>query len=139
MSKPSISFWIISVIALLWNLMGVNQYIQQAYNTDSFRAMYSAEQLELMDATPAWSTAAFAIAVFSATLGCLSLLLRKKWAYSLFLVSFIAIIIQNIDGFMRYKFSDFDSFALSMTIMIPLFALFLIWYSKKAITKNWIS
>ncbi len=139
MSKPSISFWIISVIALLWNLMGVNQYIQQAYNTDSFRAMYTAEQLELMDATPAWSTAAFAIAVFSATLGCLSLLLRKKWAYSLFLVSFIAIIIQNIDGIMRYKFSDFDSFALSMTIMIPLFALFLIWYSKKAITKNWIS
>lgn len=139
MSKPSISFWIISVIALLWNLMGVNQYIQQAYNTDSFRAMNTAEQLELMDATPAWSTAAFAIAVFSATLGCLSLLLRKKWAYSLFLVLFIAIIIQNIDGFMRYKFSDFDSFALSMTIMIPLFALFLIWYSKKAITKNWIS
>lgn len=139
MSKPSISFWIISVIALLWNLMGVNQYIQQAYNTDSFRAMYTAEQLELMDATPAWSTAAFAIAVFSATLGCLSLLLRKKWAYSLFLVSFISIIIQNIDGFMRFKFSDFDSFALSMTIMIPLFALFLIWYSKKAITKNWIS
>jgi hypothetical protein len=139
MSKPSISFWIISVIALLWNLMGVNQYIQQAYNTDSFRAMYTAEQLELMDATPAWSTAAFAIAVFSATFGCLSLLLRKKWAYSLFLVSFIAIIIQNIDGFMRYKVSDFDLFALSMTIMVPLFALFLIWYSKKAITKNWIS
>jgi hypothetical protein len=130
MSKPSISFWIISVIALLWNLMGVSQYIQQAYNTDSFRAMYTAEQLELMDATPAWS---------SATFGCLSLLLRKKWAYSLFLVSFIAIIIQNIDGFMRYKVSDFDLFALSMTIMVPLFALFLIWYSKKAIHKNWIS
>ena len=139
MSKPSISFWIISVIALLWNLMGVSQYIQLAYNTDSFRAMYTAEQLELMDATPTWSTAAFAIAVFSATFGCLSLLLKKKWAYSLFLVSFIAIIIQNIDGFMRYKVSDFDLFALSMTIMVPLFALFLIWYSKKAIHKNWIS
>ena len=54
MSKPTISFWIISVIALVWNLMGVSQYIQQAYNTDSFRAMYTAEQLEMMDATPAW-------------------------------------------------------------------------------------
>lgn len=30
MSKPTISFWIISVIALVWNLMGVSQYIQQA-------------------------------------------------------------------------------------------------------------
>ena len=139
MTKPSISFWVISVVALLWNLMGVSQYIQQAYNTESFRAMYTSEQLLLMDATPAWATAAFAIAVFSATLGCISLLLRKKWAYSLFVVSFIAIIVQNIDGFMRYSFSDFDSFALSMTIMIPLFAIFLIWYSKKAISKNWIS
>ena len=139
MTKPSISFWVISVVALLWNLMGVSQYIQQAYNTESFRAMYTSEQLLLMDATPAWATESFAIAVFSAALGCISLLLRKKWAYSLFVVSFIAIIVQNIDGFMRYKFSDFDSFALSMTIMVPLFALFLIWYSKKAITKNWIS
>lgn len=139
MTKPSISFWVISVVALLWNLMGVSQYIQQAYNTESFRAMYTSEQLLLMDATPAWATAAFAIAVFSAALGCISLLLRKKWAYSLFVVSFIAIIVQNIDGCMRYSFSDFDSFALSMTIMIPLFAIFLIWYSKKAISKNWIS
>lgn len=139
MTKPSISFWVISVVALLWNLMGVSQYIQQAYNTESFRAMYTSEQLLLMDATPAWATAAFAIAVFSAALGCISLLLRKKWAYSLFVISFIAIIVQNIDGFMRYSFSDFDSFALSMTIMIPLFAIFLIWYSKKAISKNWIS
>lgn len=139
MTKPSISFLVISVVALLWNLMGVSQYIQQAYNTESFRAMYTSEQLLLMDATPAWATAAFAIAVFSAALGCISLLLRKKWAYSLFVVSFIAIFVQNIDGFMRYSFSDFDSFALSMTIMIPLFAIFLIWYSKKAISKNWIS
>ena len=88
MTKPTVSFWIISVIALVWNLMGVSQYIQQAYNTDSFRAMYTAEQLEMMDATPAWSTAAFAIAVFAATFGCVSLLLRKKWAYMLFLISF---------------------------------------------------
>ena len=105
--------------------MGVSQYIQQAYNTESFRAMYTSEQLLLMDATPVWATAAFAIVVFSAALGCISLLLqKKKWAYSLFVISFIAIIVQNIDGFMRYSFSDFDSFALSMTIMIPLFAIF---------------
>lgn len=50
MTKPSISFWVISVVALLWNLMGVSQYIQQAYNTESFRAMYTSEQLLLMDA-----------------------------------------------------------------------------------------
>jgi len=138
-TKPSTSFWIISVIALLWNLMGVNQYIQQAYNTDSFRMMYTEEQLKIMDATPAWSTAAFAIAVFAATLGCIALLMRKKWANSLFIISFLGIIVQNIDAFNRFTISEYKTPELVMTIMIPLIAIFLIWYSKRAISKNWIS
>ena len=138
MSKPTISFWIISVIALLWNLMGVSQYIQQAYNTDSFRAMYTAEQLEMTDATPAWSTAAFAIAVFAATFGCVSLLLRKKWAYMLFLISFLAIIVQNIDAFTRNTFSNYGTPEMIITAIIPIIALFLLWYYKKAIKRHWI-
>lgn len=138
-TKPTISFWIISVIALLWNLMGVNQYIQQAYNTDSFRAMYTEEQLKMMDATPAWSTSAFAIAVFAAALGCIALLARKKLAYTLFIISFIAIIIQNIDVLNRFKLSELKTPELVLTIMIPLFAIFLIWYTKKAMAKNWVS
>ncbi len=138
-NKPGISFWIISIVALLWNLMGVNQYLQQAYNTDAFRAMYNEEQLKMIDATPAWSTGAFAIAVFAAVFGCISLLLRKKWAYTFFIISFVAIVIQNIDALNRINFSEFKTPELVMTILIPLFGLFLIWYSKKAMSKNWIS
>ena len=36
-TKPSKAFWIISGVALLWNAMGVNQYLQQAYMTDAFK------------------------------------------------------------------------------------------------------
>ena len=118
--------------------MGVSQYIQQAYNTDSFRAMYTAAQLQMMDATPAWSTAAFAIAVFAATFGCVSLLLRKKWAYMLFLISFLAIIVQNIDAFTRNTFSNYGTPEMIITALIPIIALFLLWYSKKAIKRHWI-
>lgn len=138
-TKPSVYFWIISVIALLWNLMGVNQYILQAYNTDSFRAMYTEEKLKLIDATPAWATAAFAIAVFAATFGSIALLLRKKVAYTLFLISFLAIIVQNVDTFSRFKVDDFSTPELVMSVIIPVFGLFLLWYSKKAIKKNWLT
>jgi len=138
-TKPSVSFWIISVISLLWNLMGVNQYILQAYNTDSFRAMYTEEKLKLIDATPAWATAAFAIAVFAATFGSIALLLRKKVAYTLFLISFLAIIVQNVDTFSRFKVDDFSTPELVMSVIIPVFGLFLLWYSKKAIKKNWLT
>lgn len=138
-TKPSIAFWIISAIALLWNLMGVNQYILMAYKSDAVRNGLSSERLALIDATPTWATAAFAIAVFAGALGCLALLLRKKIAYLLFVISFIAVVVQNIDAFMRFNISEFNAIELSMTIMIPLFALFLIWYSKSCEKKNWIS
>lgn len=137
-SKPSGSFWAIAIIALLWNLMGVNQYILMAYKSESVRAGLSAEKLALIDATPVWSTAAFAIAVFAGALGCIALLLRKKVANTLFLLSFLGIIIQNIDAFMRFKVSEFNGVELTMTLLIPVIALFLIWYSKKCISKGWL-
>jgi hypothetical protein len=136
--KPSKSFWIISSLALLWNLMGVNQYIQQAYMTDSFKAMYNEEQLNMILDSPSWATAAFAIAVFSGSLGSLALLPRKKIAHILFIISFIAIVVQNIDALMRFNFSEFNTMEISMTFMIPICALFLIWFSKNAINKGWI-
>lgn len=137
-SKPSGSFWAIAIIALLWNLMGVNQYILMAYKSESVRAGLSVEKLALIDATPVWSTAAFAIAVFAGALGCIALLLRKKVANTLFLLSFLGIIIQNIDAFMRFKVSEFNDVELTMTLLIPVIALFLIWYSKKCISKGWL-
>ncbi len=60
-NKPNISFWIISTLALIWNLVGANQYLQQAYNTESFRAMYTEEEFALIQATPSWAIAAFAL------------------------------------------------------------------------------
>ena len=137
-SKPSASFWAISIIALLWNLMGVNQYILMAYKSESVRTGLSAEKLALIDATPVWSTAAFATAVFAGALGCIVLLLRKKLANTLFLVSFFGIIIQNIDAFMRFKISEFTGAEITFTLLIPLIGLFLIWYSKKCISKGWL-
>ena len=137
-NKPTKAFWVISVLALIWNLMGVNQYIIQAYKTDSYKEMYSPEKMALIEAAPSWAVAAFAIAVFASAFGCKALLLRKKIANTLFIISFIAILVQNIDSFMRFNFSEFETFEIAMTLMIPLFGLFLIWYSKSAIAKGWL-
>lgn len=136
--KPGIGFWIISSIALLWNLMGVNQYILMAYKSESVRVGLTPEKLALIDATPMWATGAFAVAVFAGALGSIALLLRKKVAHNLFLISLFGIIVQNIDAFMRLNLSDYNTAELSMTILIMVFALYLIFYSKKAITVGWL-
>ena len=138
--KPTIIYWIISVIALLWNTMGVNAYLQQAYNTESFRAMYPDETvLEMVYNTPAWVMAAFAIAVFGGTLGSVFLLVRKKMAKPIFIVSLIGIMTQMIHTVFISKASEvYGPGFIIMPLMVLSFGVFLIWYTQKAIKKNWI-
>lgn len=139
-SKPPIWFWVVSVIALLWNIMGVNAYLQQAYKSEAFRANFNEQQLAILDAAPAWATAAFAIAVFAGALGCIALLLRKKWAKPLFLISFIAVLVQFSHELFMTKASDYyDTFAWVMTISIPIIAALLVKFSKTSIARNWIA
>ncbi|MFC4722227.1 hypothetical protein ACFO5O_07835 [Geojedonia litorea] len=139
-SKPPFWYWIVCAIALIWNGMGVMQYLGQAYNTDAFRGQYTTEQLELLADTPAWVTAAFALAVFAGVTGALALLLRKKLAYHLLLISLLAVMAQMV-----YNLFIIDSIAIygpgaaTMTAMVILFAILLLWFSKKAIAKGWIS
>lgn len=139
-TKPSKAFWIISGVALLWNAMGVNQYLQQAYMTDAFKAMYTVEQLEMISSSPSWVIAVFAIAVFGGLLGSLALLLRKKIAIVLFIVSLIGIIAQMYHNlFVIDSVAIYGPGAAIMPIMVIAFALFLLWFSKFSDKKNWLS
>ena len=131
--KPPVWFWIVSALALVWNSMGVNQYLQQAYKTDSFKEMSTPEQLEMYSNLPSWYTAVFAIAVFGGALGCILLLLRKRLASTILLISFVAIIIQMSYVTFSLKMANV------MTVMIIIAGALLVWLAKIATRKGWIS
>ena len=133
-TKPPIWFWIIAVIALIWNGMGVMAYLVRAFMTDEMIAAIPEEQqAEYLIEHPAWYTAAFALAVFCGALGCLALLLRKKWAYMLFLISFIAATIQQV-----YIMVTIEEASPIMPIMIIVVCAFLVWFSKMSTAKGWL-
>ena len=139
-NKPSLGFWIIGTLTLIWNLLGVHGYIQQAYNTDAFRAQYSSEQLEIIDHLPIWVTAAFAIAVFSSALGCLLMLAKNKMSNLLFKIGLLAVVVQTIFNlFINEGKQYYGSMEYSMLIMIPLISVFLVWYSDRSIKNGWLS
>ena len=140
-NKPNFWFWLIGIIALIWNAMGVDAYVQQAYNTERHQAMYpDPKQLEIVNNLPAWLTAVFAIAVFSGVLGCVLLILRKKLANTLFSLSLLAVLIQTgYNLFMNEVKEFYGAFEYSMLISIPLVALFLVSYAKKSTAKGWLS
>jgi hypothetical protein len=138
--KPSNLFWVISSIALVWNLMGVFNYLDQAFMTDKVLEILPKEQQVLYLDVPAWVTAAFAIAVFSGTLGSLLLLLKKKIASTFFIISFLGIMGQMSYGLLIDQSSDsYGPMGIAMPIIIIAFGGYLIWYSRKANEHRWLS
>jgi uncharacterized membrane protein len=136
-NKPPIWFWIVSVIALIWNGLGVMAYLTRAFMTDEMIAELPAEaQAEFLVEYPAWYTAAFALAVFCGALGCLALIIKKKWAYPLLVISALGAIVQHIYLFMNV---DMDGAAMVMPILVIGVCIFLIWFAKNAISKHWIN
>jgi hypothetical protein len=136
--KPPFWYWTISFIALIWYGLGVFYYLQQAYNTAHYRAMYTPEQLMVVDKMPAWATGAFALAVFAGLTGVIGLLLRKKWAKTLFLVSVAGIVVQYIYNVFIGKM--YELFTVTENVryfIIPIIAYLLYYISAQIQYKSW--
>jgi cation transport ATPase len=140
-NKPSTGFWIISVIALIWNGIGVMQYLGGAFMKEEIMAQLTPEQAELYGNMPAWVTAAFAVAVFAGLLGCIALLLRKKMANMLFVLSLLGILVQMSYSLFMTNFSEvYGTFqGVVMPVLVILIGLFLVRFSKNATAKGWLS
>jgi hypothetical protein len=138
-NKPNVGFWIISIIALIWNFMGIMNYLGQAYMTDDMKALLKEGQRHYMETVPAWATAAFAIAVFTGFLGCLLLIFRKKFAKKVLLISLIGVIVQMSHGFMSEIKDVYGPGGIAMPIMIIGLSVYLVWYSKFVDKKGWLS
>ncbi len=129
------SFWIIIVVTLIFNVMGVINYFVQM-NADSL-ASFPESYRPIIEGRPAWATAAFAIAVFGGSLGCLLLLLKKSAAFYVLIASLLGVIVTMMHIF---GVAGFSSFEIWIGVLMQLVVTaFLIWYSKQAESKGWIS
>ena len=93
--KPGSLFWVISGLALVWNLIGVINYLGQVLMTDEVLKSLPKEQQLMYQDVPSWVTAAFAIAVFSGTVGAIFLLLKKKVSSIFFKLAKIQIVMDH--------------------------------------------
>lgn len=96
MSKITLPKWFYAVatIALLWNLMGVINFIMQISMTPAQIAELPVAEQNLLNNTPLWSIIAFALGVFGGSIGCIGLLLRKAWSIIALAVSLFAVLAQ---------------------------------------------
>lgn len=137
--KPPTWFWVVSIIAILWNLMGVSQYLLQAFMPIEALEQMSQNERELFESKPAWVTASFAIAVFGGTLASIALILRKKWARPVFIISLIAAVVQFIHWlFLTNAAEVYGPSTYIMPILVIIFGIYEVYFAKQGIKKGWL-
>ncbi len=139
-AKPTTVFWIIGILALVWNLMGVMTYLMSVtMSPESIAAMTEAER-GIYTNIPAWATSAYAIAVFGGTIASVALLMRKSWALPLFVVSLVAILVQMGHALFGTKLLEVNGAATAaMPLLIIAIAVCLVFFSHSAKQNGWIN
>lgn len=134
------SFRIIAVIGLIWNGLGILNFVGQTFMSEETLAAMPEDQQALFENVPMWITILFALAVITGTLGCIGLLMKKSWAVPLFLVSMIAAVVQMLHGlFMTEMVSVMGTPAIITTFLVIIISISLYWYSRQCKAKGWLS
>ncbi|MEO6104522.1 MAG: hypothetical protein ABIP44_12930 [Pseudoxanthomonas sp.] len=134
------TFWVIACVALLWNLIGLAMFAAQVRLTPELIAAMPAPQQQVYAATPAWINIAFGVAVVFGVLGSLAMLLRKRWAAPLFMVSLLAIVVQMVGAYaVTPAWQAYGAAGLAMPVMLVVIAAYLWWYASSAAAKGWLT
>ncbi len=138
MKSANKSFWIISIMALLWNVGGCINYVMQM-DVEFVSTLPLTHQAIIID-RPVWATGGFAIGVFGGAIASLLLLFRKSTALYVFILSLLGIFVTMIHTFnvakSKIEFSTQETFVM---ILLPVIVVAIfIWYTKRAIARGWL-
>jgi hypothetical protein len=124
--------WVVGIFAFLWSGMGAFDYLMTETQAEWYMGNFTPEQLEFFYGFPAWLVAFWALAVWGGVLGGILLLLRKKLAVPVFLVSFLCMVVTTIRN---YGFANgFEVMggagAAAFSLLIFVFALLFYLYAR---------
>lgn len=132
-------FKVVAVLALLWNLLGCLAFFSDLRLSPEDLAKLPEAQQALYAARPAWAIAATAIAVFGGALGSIGLLLRKKWAFPVLVLSLLGIFVQD---FGLFVLADGASVAGPVAVVLQAVVLAvgigLVLLSRKGLARGWL-
>lgn len=133
-------FWVISVIALLWNLMGAFAFFSDLNMTADKLTEFTEEQKALILGIPSWTKIFYGMATIGGVLGSIALLMRKNWAFPLFVISLIGVLVQQFHSWMATDAVAVlgSGAALVFPLIILVIAIFLVWFSKSSQAKGYL-
>jgi hypothetical protein len=130
-------FWIMAVILVVWNAMGVLAYLGQHLMTPEQMALMPEDQRALLEMTPAWATSAFAIAVWGGLMAAILMLLRKAFAHLMFMASMFGAVVQmGYNFFIAGAYDIYGPGGLLMPAMILIIGAYSIYYTGQCKEKG---
>ncbi|OYY72628.1 hypothetical protein [Sphingomonas sp. 28-63-12] len=139
--RPPRWFWVVALLLLLWSAAGVFAYYAHMTVDQKTLAAMSAYDRAAYLRLPVWFGYVFALAVLPALAGAVALLLRSKFAWPLYALSLIGVIVQ-----FGWVFGATDLIAakgaaatVPFPLMIFVLAVVQLWLAGVAIRRRWIS
>lgn len=136
-SRPRIHFWIIAVVALLWNAIGAFDFLATQVQLEWYMSAFTEEQLAYFYGIPTWAVITWGIATVSALFGSIAMLLRLRRAYELFIISFIAMLMTSFENFVLSNGAEImGTGGLIFSGVIVAIGIFLILYNRAMLQRG---
>lgn len=128
--------WVVGGLGFLWDCVGAFDYLMTQTQNESYMGQFTPEQLEFFYGFPAWVVAFWAVAVWGGLLGTVLILLRKRLAVPVLLVSLLAMVVTAVHNFLLSNGLEIMGGAgAAFTILIFLVAVGL-WVYARAMTRR---
>jgi len=137
-TKTPTWFWVISILALIWNLLGIMGFFANVNLSPEALAQFSEAEQEIYRTTPIWVNIAFGTAVFAGAIGSLGLALRKQWAKPILILSLIGVLVQMFHAF--FIVNGIEVYGIERMIMpmvVTLISILLVWLANSVQSKEW--
>ena len=134
---PPAWFRLLALLFVAWNLVGVYMYLHSVGLFGDPMADLSEAQRVAAESIPAAVTAAFAIGTLAGLIGSVGLLLRKRWAWPVLLVSLAALVV--LEGWIVFLSGHREAFGLAVPITVTAGAVILAWLAHHARQRGWLS
>jgi len=129
----------VAVLALFWNLIGCAAYLSDVTLTPEAIAAMTPAQQAMYASRPSWAVAATATAVWGGALGCLGLILRRRWALPLLMASAWAVVVQDLAIFVLTDAGrQAGAAAYVLQALVLVIAVALVRMARKASTSGWL-
>jgi hypothetical protein len=131
---------IVSIILLVWNLIGIGSFLAQWNVAHNALDTLSPGEQAMWKAMPKWAWAAYGMAVGAGALGAIGLVMRKAWAVPLLTASLVAVLIQFFNAFvLQDGIATVGAGAVFLPLFIIVVGLIQMILSRRWRAKGWLT